>query len=111
MHFCVLHGFLFKPKHKRNLNQIISSSLTTLSSRSNLIKAKMAGESSSSQNYTIPERTLLTPVDQLEVLCELMVDFKSLSENGYDFHRSVHFQGWEKYFDRLIGPVFPTLVK
>lgn len=112
MRFCVLHGFIFQFKNKRGLNQRRSSSLITASSsRSTINKEKMVGSSSSSQNYTALERTFFTPVDQLEVLCELMVDFRSLADNGYDFYRTIQFQGWEKYFDRLIGPVFPTLVK
>lgn len=67
--------------------------------------------STSSQVYTEPMRTLLTLVNKLEVICELMVDFESMAENGFDFRQSVHFQGWIKYFERLFGPVFPTLVK
>lgn len=67
--------------------------------------------STSSQIYKEPLRTLLTPVDKLEVLCELMVDFESMAENGFDFRHTVQFQGWTKYFERLVGPVFPILVK
>lgn len=53
----------------------------------------------------------MTPVNKIEVLCELMVDFESMAENGFDFRQSVRFQGWIKYFECLVGPVFPTLVK
>lgn len=67
--------------------------------------------SSSTPSYTALERTLFTPVDQLEVLCEIRVDFKSLAENGYDFFDVIKFQGWENYFGRLVGPVYPSLVK
>ena len=63
------------------------------------------------ERYDEPTRTILTPVDSLEVLCELIVDFESMKEDGYDLTPDVEFQGWTKYFDRLIGPVFPKLVK
>lgn len=39
------------------------------------------------------------------------MDFRSLDDNGFDFKEIVKFQGWEKFFDRLLDPVFPTLVK
>ena len=67
--------------------------------------------SSNEERYIELSRTLLTPIDSLEVLCELIVDFVSMKENGYDLTSDVEFQGWGKYFDRLIGQVFPKLVK
>ena len=72
----------------------------------------MASSSSThSEQYIVPERTTLISVDSLEVLSELMVDFENLRENGFDLFPAVKFQGWERFFDRLIGPVFPYLVK
>ena len=65
----------------------------------------------SSEQYEEPYRTLLTPIKNLEVLSELIVDFNSLKENGFDLSEEVKAQGWEKYFDRLVGPTFPILVK
>ena len=61
--------------------------------------------------YEEPSRTLLTPIDSLEFLCELIVDFVSIKEIDYNLTPGVEFQGWTKYFDRLLGPVFPRLVK
>ena len=46
--------------------------------------------------YEEPSRTLLTPIDSLEFLCELIVDFVSMKENGYDLTPDVEFQGWTK---------------
>ncbi|MCI56995.1 hypothetical protein A2U01_0078246, partial [Trifolium medium] len=40
-----------------------------------------------------------------------MVDFENLAANRFDIRPQVAFQGWETYFDRLKGPIFPTLVK
>ena len=68
-------------------------------------------QDASSEQYQIPFRTLLTPVKNLEVLSELIVDFTSLKENGFDLTEEIRAQGWEKYFDRLVGPTFPILVK
>src|ERR1043165_1128195 len=34
-----------------------------------------------------------------------------MKENGHDLLEEVEFQGWSKYFDRLIDPVFHILVK
>ena len=51
------------------------------------------------ERYVEPTRTLLTLIDSLEVLCELIVDFESMKENGYDLTPDVEFQGWTKYFD------------
>ena len=64
-----------------------------------------------SEQYQVPLRTLLTPVKNLEVLSELIIDFESLKENGFDLSEDVTAQGWNKYFDRLLGPLFPILVK
>ena len=42
--------------------------------------------SSSTEQYEEPIRTLLTPVDNLEVLYELIVDFESLQENWFNLY-------------------------
>ena len=68
-------------------------------------------ETASMEQYEEPYRMLLTPIDNLEVLSELIVDFESLQENGFNLHEDVNAQGWNKYFDRLLGPTFPILVK
>ena len=67
--------------------------------------------SSTAERYEEPSRTLLNPIDSLEVLCELIMDFVSMKENDYDLTPDVEFQGWKKYFNRLLGPIFPRLVK
>ncbi|KAL5076615.1 hypothetical protein RYX36_015599 [Vicia faba] len=64
-----------------------------------------------SEQYQVPLRTLLTPVKNLEVLSELIIDFESLKENGFDLTEEIRAQKWERYFDRLVGPTFPALVK
>ena len=56
--------------------------------------------SSSSQHaerYVIPERITLIPIDSLEVVSELMVDFDNLKANGFDLFPAVEFQGWKNF--------------
>lgn len=106
MRFGVLFGFIFHHKKQRSLKKkFISAHHSSPSS------STMDGSSSSSQKYVALERTLFTPVDKLDVQCETFVDFDSIAENGFDFREAVKFQGWEKFFERLPGPVYPTLVK
>ena len=76
-----------------------------------ILKNLSAPESSSTEQYEEPIRTLLTPVDNLEVLSELIIDFESLQENGFNLYEDVTAQGWNRCFDRLLGPTFPILVK
>lgn len=94
MHFCLLLGFDYLVKNETVLKfSERSSSLRTISTSQ---KSTMAGSSSSSSKYVALERTMFTPVDDLEVLCEMLVDFRSLTENGFDFYNVIRFQGWEK---------------
>lgn len=106
MRFCVLFGFIFHFKKNRFLKKNFITA-----HHSSSLNSTMAGSSSSSQKYVALDRTLFTPVDKLEVYCESFVNFESLADNGLDFRSIVEFQGWEKFFDRLLGLVFPTLVK
>ena len=78
---------------------------------SSSIPTSSSQKSDSTEQYEEPYRSLLTPIKNLEVLSELLVDFNSLQENGFNLSEEVKAQGWEKYFDRLVGPTFPILVK
>lgn len=59
----------------------------------------------------IPKLTLHSPVNDLMVLYETIVDFNNLKENGFDFFETLELQGWKTFFERLTGPVYPVLVK
>lgn len=59
----------------------------------------------------IPEINLNTHVEELMVLYETIVNFKSLKDNSLDFFGTMEFQGWNAFFKRLTGPVDPILVK
>lgn len=59
----------------------------------------------------IPKLTLNTPIDELMFICETIVDFKNMKDNGFDFSEILEFQGWEGFFERLTGLVYPVLVK
>ncbi|XP_058784369.1 uncharacterized protein LOC131659153 [Vicia villosa] len=50
-------------------------------------------------------------MDELEVLSETMVDFDNLQEHNLNLKNNMLVQGWELFFNRLIGPVYPELVK
>lgn len=67
------------------------------------------------ENYPIlegiPELTLHTPVNELMVLCETIVDFKNLKDNGFDFSETFELQGWKTFFEILTGPMYSVLVK
>src|ERR1044072_2010519 len=58
-----------------------------------------------------PHVTCNLPVDDLQVLKELRVDFNNFASNGMDTWPEVISQGWENYFARLHGPVYEKLVK
>lgn len=57
------------------------------------------------------EITLNTHVDELMVLCETIIDFKKLKDNGFDFSEILELQGWKYFLERLTGPVYLVLVK
>ena len=57
------------------------------------VKNASAHESASMEQYEVPYRTLLTPIDNLEVLSELIIDFESLQENGFNLYEDVTAQG------------------
>ena len=94
------------PSQILNLDVQMSSSSSPSSS---IIMSSSSAQQA--ERYVTPERTTLIPVDSLEVVAELMVDFDNLKENGFDLLPAVEFQGWKNFFDRLVGPVFPHLVK
>lgn len=45
--------------------------------------------------YDAPDVTLRTQAENLEVLCELFVEFDNMKENGIDLLTVVKFQGWK----------------
>src|SRR3954463_8792155 len=58
-----------------------------------------------------PLKTCLIPMEELEVLCESAVDINNLKANGFKCDVRIFEQGWSKYLDRLVGPIYPELVK
>lgn len=60
---------------------------------------------------SLPEITLSTPIDEIEVLFESILYFYNLKLNGFDLTKDVASQGWESFFDRLKWHVYPTFVK
>src|SRR4051812_17385095 len=50
-------------------------------------------------------------MEDLEVICELMVDFDNLEEHEFHVKDNMVFQGWSSFFHEYCGPVYPDLVK
>src|SRR4051812_22438940 len=58
-----------------------------------------------------PLKTCMIPTDELEFLCESAVDFNNLIANGFQSDARILAQGLSNYLDRLVGPIYPELVK
>lgn len=82
--------------------------LQTSSSKSGLGSTQ---EVFSEEPYKSLELALNTLVNKLEVLCQLVVDFENLNDNGFDLLIVVNIQGRKNYFDCLQGPVLFPLVR
>lgn len=61
--------------------------------------------------YDVHEFAFSTPVDNMEVLSKLLVEFNNMKDNGIDLLIGVKVQGWEQFFNCLQGPVFFNLVR
>lgn len=59
----------------------------------------------------IPEIFLSTQVSELEVLYESIMDFDNLILNASDLSTDVVAQGWEVFFNRMKGLMYPAMVK
>src|SRR4051812_2054729 len=58
-----------------------------------------------------PFKTCSIPTSEMEVLCESSVDLENLKVHGFKPDAKTMAQGWSNYLDRLVGPIYPTLVK
>src|SRR4051812_44957717 len=58
-----------------------------------------------------PLKTCSIPTAEMEVLCESAVDFKNLKAHGFQPDARILAQGLSNYLDRLVGPIYPALVK
>ncbi|XP_058745806.1 uncharacterized protein LOC131618645 [Vicia villosa] len=63
------------------------------------------------QQQLVPHNTCLIPLDELEVICEMMVDFDNLEAHDIHLTDDIIFQGWQTFFYGLCGPVYLDLVK
>src|SRR4051812_19656473 len=63
------------------------------------------------KNGYAPLKTCSIPPSEMEVLCESSVDFENLRLNGFNTDAETMAQGWSNYLDRLVGPIYPALVK
>src|SRR3954468_19339157 len=81
------------------------------SSRSSSSKERITSTQNRISKKNAPLKTCLIPTKELEVLCELAVDINNLKANGFQCDARIFEQGWSKYLDRLVGPIYPELVK
>src|SRR3954470_12426725 len=82
------------------------------SSRSSISKERITStQNRLSKNEYAPLKTCLIPTKELEVLCESAVDINNLKANGFQCDARIFEQGWSKYLNRLVGPIYPELVK
>src|SRR3954466_8886771 len=81
------------------------------SSRSSVSKERLTSSQNRISKKDAPLKTCLIPTKELEVLCELAVDINNLKANGFQCDARIFEQGWSKYLDRLVGPIYPELVK
>src|SRR4051812_328874 len=58
-----------------------------------------------------PLKTCSIPTSDLEVLYQSSVDFENLKVHGFKPDAKTMAQGWSNYLDRLVGPIYPALVK
>lgn len=59
----------------------------------------------------IQELTLSTLVTQLDVLCELLINFENLKVNGFDLIEGVKARDWKGSFEHLKVPIYTKLGK
>src|SRR4051812_6616637 len=59
----------------------------------------------------VPLKTCSILSTELEVLFESSVDFENLRMHGFNTNAETMAQGWSNYFERLVGPIYPHLVK
>ncbi|XP_058733439.1 uncharacterized protein LOC131605057 [Vicia villosa] len=62
------------------------------------------------QQQLVLQKICLIPMDDLEVICEMMIDFDNLEENDIHLKENMIFQSREAFFYSLCGPVYPDLV-
>jgi hypothetical protein len=48
---------------------------------------------------------------KLKIINEYYVDFDMLDDLGIPLRNEVKTQGWENYFKRMSGPIYPNLLK
>ncbi|XP_058751358.1 uncharacterized protein LOC131624436 [Vicia villosa] len=78
---------------------------------------KQVGSSSQQQNQDqqqqqlVAQKTYSIPLNELEVICEMMVDFDNLEAHDTHLKEAMIFQRWQAFFYGLCGPIYPDLVK
>ncbi|XP_058725941.1 uncharacterized protein LOC131597252 [Vicia villosa] len=61
------------------------------------------------EQQIVPVISCSIPRNELEVICELTVDFDSLEKHEFHLKEDMLFQGWTSLFSEFCGPVYPEL--
>src|SRR3954469_17003585 len=111
MHFCNLFGLFSNPKRKpRNCSSNLSTVSMAVSSSHNIGSfVPLHLQEEDQQIASVIACSI--PKKELEVICELMVDFDSLEEHDFCLKEDIIFRGWTSLFAEFCGPVYPDLVK
>src|ERR1044072_2957654 len=77
------------------------------------IRREQAEEAMDASHITRRKGHITCNLSPSNLLClaEHRVDLYNLSQNGFDLCAEIHFQGWEKFFSRLNGPIYGAIVK
>src|SRR4051794_2950127 len=108
MHFCNLFSIFSNPKPKRKKN--LSPVKMVASSPQYAGSASQQHQQEEEQSFN-PPITCSIPLDELEVICELMVNVDNLEELEFHIKDNMVFQEWSSLFLEFCGPVYPDLVK
>src|SRR3954468_14968271 len=98
MHFCNLFALFSNPKRKpRNIS--CNLSIVSMAVSSSLNAGSSAPLHLQEEDLQIvPIISCSIPKKELEVICELMVDFDSLEEHEFHLKEDIIFQGWTSLF-------------
>src|SRR3954463_5795127 len=111
MHFCNLFGLFSNPKRKPKFCSSNFCSVSMAASSSHNVGSSVPLHLQEEDQQITPVVACSIPKKDLEVICELMVDFDSLEEHNFRLKEDIIFQGWASLFSEFCGPVYPDLVK
>lgn len=109
----ILHFLSFKPFLRNPKNQLFTmvDSQKQQKGHQQQQQSIQNQEQQGQQKEGLQGLTLSIPINELEVLYELIVDFDNIKENMFDLTKWLKSQGYEEFFNFLKEPVYPALFK